>query len=388
MITFKQYLTEVFDKGYDFEYKGRGKYPDPNIEEHSYKFKTPNDSYVTSLEHNKNSAEVCFRSVKGDYHEVPNQERGTAVKVFSTVKNIIKHHLEKHPHITNVTFDASHMHPSRVKLYDAMIGSLTKKHTRQQGYNTYYSFDTKDIKESINEELVPRIHHGITPRQLMALAKKHGTTRYMIDDKDKIHAARAYDFTHVDIGNTLDDASDTKAEGAVTYNKETGQHLYHAAYWGGDHPHLKTLEKLGCIKGQRDGDYQDLKVIPRNDWKTTVSEVFHDYMPSPYKASKGKLVSIYKNPTRGEVDSIVNKSESKRARGILHDNDAYVFDAMDAIHSDVATHLNIPSKCQDHFCIGRDRISSEYLYGKYTSDHLTKHPWVSKTVPDKRFFHG
>ena len=232
MITFKQFLTEVFDKGYDFTYRGRGNYPDSNVEEHSYKFNTPNDSYITSLEHNKNSAEVTFQSGKGSFHDVPNQERGTAVKVFSTVKNIIRHHLDKHPHITNITFDASHFHPSRAKLYDAMIGSLTNKHTRQKGRNTYYSFNREDIKESfINEEYIPRIHHHITPRQLMSLSKRHGTSRWMIDSEDKLHAAPAYHYTHDDIADNLGD-DDTKSEGSITYNKDENTHYVHESNWG------------------------------------------------------------------------------------------------------------------------------------------------------------
>ena len=119
------------------------------------------------------------------------------------------------------------------------------------------------ILEELGYDL--RIHHDITPRRLMSLAKIHGTTRWMIDSKDRIHAGAAYEHTHNDIANTLGD-DDTKSEGAISYDKEKNCHYLHDSNWGKGHPHIKTLEKLGCLDGKRLGDYEDLKIIPINDW--------------------------------------------------------------------------------------------------------------------------
>jgi hypothetical protein len=108
--------------------------------------------------------------------------------------------------------------------------------------------------------------------------------------------------------------------------------------------------------------------------------------PAFYK--NGSDVEIHKNPSASELQKMVHKSEAKSARGIMHGDDVYMFDAMHAIHSDVSDHLKLNSKSHDHFSVGRDHYSSEYIRNDEQLDRIKNHPWIKKTIPNHRFFHS
>ena len=122
-------------------------------------------------------------------------------------------------------------------------------------------------------------------------------------------------------------------------------------------------------------------------FKQFLNEEWHALMPSPYKTMPGN-VDIFKNPTRKELSEVINNSEAKSARGIFHGNDVYVFDAMKAIHADARDHLSLPSRNPDFFTVRKDRWGSEYVNSDETLHRNLNHPWVKKTIPNHRFFHG
>lgn len=269
MITFKHYLIEVFTNPYPHRKTSHG----------CYSFKTPNDEYEVSFsfDHYKNNGEVnvCFDSKKHGFHSINNEARGQSHRVFSTIHNIMKTHLADNPHIKTITFDAWNKYPSRVKLYDKLLSTFTKKHTREgndnEMGNTYFSFHRDDIRENLEitsvlvEELVPKVYHNISPRTLMNLSKEHGHTRFVIDGDDRIHAGAAHDFIHSNLYPKDVEFSDyrknLKFAGAVmSYDKETGKHHF-GGYNHPDHPIIDKLKEYGAIHGKRVGDWGDLKAV-------------------------------------------------------------------------------------------------------------------------------
>lgn len=261
MIKFKQFLFEVFTNPYPHKKYGNK----------TYSFKTPNDVYSVGFSHQGDTADICFDSEKNGFHRINNEERGHSHRVFSTIHNIMKTHLEDNPHIKKVTFDTWNKYPSRVKLYDRLLSTYTKKHERHsqggENNNTYFSFDRDDIRENYNilsEELVPKVYHNISPRTLMNLSKEHENTRFVIDGNDRIHAGHAGHFIHSDLYPSDKEVgyyNKLKFRGAVmTYNKKTGKHVF-GGYNSPDHPIINKLKEYGAIHGRREGDWGDLTAV-------------------------------------------------------------------------------------------------------------------------------
>jgi len=120
-------------------------------------------------------------------------------------------------------------------------------------------------------------------------------------------------------------------------------------------------------------------------FKEFITEEWHASVQNYY--SKNKYFDVHKNPSKSELHKIIHHSESKSARGIVHGNDVYVWDAMHGIHDNVADHLGLDVHRRNYISIQKDRYGSEYAGNGYTK-HLTDHPWVKKTIPNHRFFHG
>lgn len=144
MISFKTF-TESFSSHYDFEHKS------PYSGSHSYSFNTHNNKkfhvlIAHHLEKKKPVAHVAFTNQHGEFHRT-GDEGHHALKILSTVKHIIHHHLENHPHLTGITFDADKSEPEREQLYRHLTRHFTHKHTEKetQGVNTFH-IRTKDIK--------------------------------------------------------------------------------------------------------------------------------------------------------------------------------------------------------------------------------------------------
>ena len=121
------------------------------------------------------------------------------------------------------------------------------------------------IDESINEELEPKIYRGIHPNTLIALAKRHGSMRFVIDPQDRIHAGGVHDFIHSHLFPPGIRRYDMKAaRGVITHNKNTGE-----TYFANDgrqyHPHFDALEKKGCVKGKVVGDWGEIRAVDHDD---------------------------------------------------------------------------------------------------------------------------
>lgn len=122
-------------------------------------------------------------------------------------------------------------------------------------------------------------------------------------------------------------------------------------------------------------------------------KTFREFLEESWHSSarawytKDTHFDVYKNPSKSELHKIVHSSEAKSARAIIHGSDVYVWDAMHGIHDNVKDHLGIDTSRKNFISIGKDRYGSEYT-GNGDISHIKEHPWVKKTLPDHRFFHG
>lgn len=105
MFTFKQYITEIFDN--PLPYKKVGRHRDDDYEYHEYSFslgknKPSHRVYITHEmdDDDVTHAEVAFHDSAGD-----DANHGhDAHRVLSTVKEIVKNHIRKHPEIGHIMF--------------------------------------------------------------------------------------------------------------------------------------------------------------------------------------------------------------------------------------------------------------------------------------------
>ena len=114
----------------------------------------------------------------------------------------------------------------------------------------------------ILEQLDPkRVFRNITPRTLMGLAKQHGTTRFVVDAQNRIHAGDAHHLIHDNLYIDRKHAEGSKDEGIITHWPISGITAYQSSAWE-PQPHTKALEKLGAVYGSRNGDFDDIQCIP------------------------------------------------------------------------------------------------------------------------------
>jgi hypothetical protein len=165
MITFSQYITELFDKPLSFE-----KEKNNNPIHHTYNFNTDKSKYkVNFIHHNDGKPEQKVGFFKRKPKTIPthshvdfssehdtsshnkmainNQEGHSATHVFSTVHHIIKQHMAENPHIQHLSFSAHNSEPSRVKLYNHFAKKFTNKHNQTQtSSSTQFHFHRDDVK--------------------------------------------------------------------------------------------------------------------------------------------------------------------------------------------------------------------------------------------------
>lgn len=118
--------------------------------------------------------------------------------------------------------------------------------------------------------------------------------------------------------------------------------------------------------------------------KESLDEAWHSSMKSPYKFDTSPI-DIHKNPSAAETAKLIHNSGCKSLRGILHGNDAYVWDAERALHHDAENHLGFKGTCIN---IGKDRVSVSDRYINRDSEsaetHGKNHPWIAKALPNHR----
>lgn len=156
MITFNQYITELFQKHYD--YKKHEDY----INHHEAEFHTDNgNKYQVGIGHHitgsgktkKHTAHIDFEApeskISNNKMKINHQEGHSAVKVFSTVHHIIRDHLKQHPEISHIKFSASHKEPTRMKLYSHLAKHFAHNHTERGGKTSdkEFTIHRDDIKD-------------------------------------------------------------------------------------------------------------------------------------------------------------------------------------------------------------------------------------------------
>lgn len=146
MITFKQYLTEVFDSSYP--YKKEEDVTRSNSAGydfyHAYSFKTPKSkhSHTVSIFHHTSLgkptglASIGFHHGDNENYHNTNEEGHSSHKVFSTVMKIMHDHIKYHPEITHIEFKGDDVgkNTTRGSLYKRMVIRHGKDH------------DTSDVK--------------------------------------------------------------------------------------------------------------------------------------------------------------------------------------------------------------------------------------------------
>jgi hypothetical protein len=155
MLSFSQFLKEAGDGALPFKFDGEHDEYDQRY--HRYSFQHNGKPFRVNIAHHDapfptafvNFADYSQRPELGDMN-VTGRARHGAVKVLSTVHNIVKHHLGKHPEIEEVRFTSSPDEPSREKLY----ARYAEKHggiSDPTGYDTIHVVPASAYKSSINE---------------------------------------------------------------------------------------------------------------------------------------------------------------------------------------------------------------------------------------------
>ena len=121
MITFQEYLTEIFDSKIDYTLENSDEWGSDysfNIDYDEYMVQIAFSNKLGSFIPDKTSIIISFS--KNEKYSQSFAE-GKEYQVFSTVFNILKDYLKKHKEITTLKFSAKTNDKSRVKLYDAFI---------------------------------------------------------------------------------------------------------------------------------------------------------------------------------------------------------------------------------------------------------------------------
>ena len=194
------------------------------------------------------------------------------------------------------------------------------------------------ITEGWTDEVDPsHIHYNVTPRQLMRLAKQHGSTRFCINKKDRFNAGNARHVTHGDLKDET-----TSIYGGMTYDKEKNKHYYthedsnhDSNDDNDDHPLFKELNKLGCIKGDRRGDLAAYRVV--DEQYITESKLhWGEDADSP----------VYENPSKSHLKAL-SKEGVIGWRWLQQGKKIYVGNASHYIHDDIATAVGIKASMEN-----------------------------------------
>ncbi len=127
MLSFKSFLTESMNEPYHFE--RTEKKHDFMGDYHTYSFTTKKGNVIhTNVDHYKDGdIGITFHRDTEKYSPAKekygktNAEGSEAIRVFSTLKHIIHHHLRHHNKWHRIVFTAERNEPSRVKLYKHIL---------------------------------------------------------------------------------------------------------------------------------------------------------------------------------------------------------------------------------------------------------------------------
>lgn len=142
----ESFLNEAGDSTLPFKYDGQ-----PFKQEHRYSFKYDDHPYKVIIDHDDHpnkAAVVQFVRLLPHNHgtaKLTSDARHAAIKILSTMHNIVKHHVSQHPEIKEVHFSSDSSEPSRVKLYTR----YTEKHngyTEPDKYDTHHVIPARSYK--------------------------------------------------------------------------------------------------------------------------------------------------------------------------------------------------------------------------------------------------
>jgi hypothetical protein len=251
LITFKQFVTELFKKSADFEEVAT------SLERTSrYHFEHGGHQFAVTASHpdSRGKSKVAFSQLGGKLMDVAGTHPHTAHHVFATVGKIMQHHATKHPRTKNFEFTSSKYEPSRGKLYAHMTKKMGGMTFEDGDLENVHVVPAKALKESVELDesaFQDKIHHNPSAGTLKALARanKYGTARFVIY-KDGSHVAGDSEkYTHHDIAPAM---GAWHARGLVVHHEGNYHYICHEPYsaLNRDHPLLRTLEKAGIKQGQ------------------------------------------------------------------------------------------------------------------------------------------
>lgn len=139
-ISLLQKVNELLNSSYSYKKKKN------TSDDHTYTFKADTGHhYNVGINHDGDTAHVAFS--QGNTIAKTGSQGNMSHKVFGTVKNIVKDHLDQHPEITKLAFSSSKAEGSRSRLYSTMAKSMTHHHVEHDfGDDTYFLIHKKDIK--------------------------------------------------------------------------------------------------------------------------------------------------------------------------------------------------------------------------------------------------
>lgn len=160
MLTFIQYIQEAGDSHYPFKETPNNPHWDEDMHPDSanYHFKVDGEDHFAFIKHhNARHAEVLFGK---EYPDDPfassydlTKDKGTkATKVFSTVHNIIRHHVKTHPDVEHITFTSSKFEPTRASLYSKYtkkLGGRTDEYPYETGMEYTHTIPADSYRKTI-----------------------------------------------------------------------------------------------------------------------------------------------------------------------------------------------------------------------------------------------
>lgn len=126
MLSFSQFMIESGDSHYPYEKTlSYGNFV------HHYDFHDGSGKKKrVTIDHDGGAAEVAFHDVdkenmkRKQKYGATGESKGKSLKIFSTVKHILKNHAKEHPDLHVYSFSSDKSEPSRVSLYKRMASKL------------------------------------------------------------------------------------------------------------------------------------------------------------------------------------------------------------------------------------------------------------------------
>lgn len=151
MFTFKEYLTEIFDKPYPFIHTKTVNYGDGS--DHQYHIHTPDGKkFKVHISHFKTDglSTVGFEDHQGSI-ELTGMMRHQAHGIISAVANAVRHHVKNTPTVKNVSFegfkDDDNNDTGRNRLYRSITRRLGGS-TKEDSYYTAHSIPADNIRKT------------------------------------------------------------------------------------------------------------------------------------------------------------------------------------------------------------------------------------------------